>query len=256
MEAVKDTNEVHVEVRTAGKPHNPLQEINSPHFLKALQAGAPATERAFRYLVIHMQAPLNRYVGRWLRDSESIQDVLQETFLAVHRGLPCFEGKSSLTTWVYSLAYHKAMDRLEEYYRPGGRNSAEAICTDREDSHPLPDEAAHKGLLIERIRAVAECIPDLYFAVWRLRDLEGQSGKEAAQALGLTSALVQVRLHRARVQILARLHKEQPELVRELVHEGRYPAPVLPGRCFKSARFRDFTCAPRCNGKQLSERLY
>ncbi|MEO6098196.1 MAG: sigma-70 family RNA polymerase sigma factor [Fibrobacteria bacterium] len=224
MQAVKDTNEVQVEVRIAGKPDNSFLEINSSHFLNALQAGAPATERAFRYLVIHMQAPLTRYLGRWLRDSGSIQDVLQETFLGVHRGLPRFEGKSSLTTWVYSLAYHKLMDRLAEYYRPGGRNSPEDICLNLEDANPLPDEAAHQGLLIARIQAAADYIPELYCAVWKLRDLEGKSGEATAEALGLTPALVRVRLHRARALIIARLHKEYPGLIRELVHEGRNPA--------------------------------
>jgi RNA polymerase sigma-70 factor, ECF subfamily len=217
MQSLKEMVVVNIDMRIAGKPLDPLQEINSSYFLKALRGGAPATERAFRYLVRHMQAPLARYLGRWLREPEAIQDVLQETLLAVHLGLPRFEGKCRLTTWVYSLAYHKAMNRLAEYYQPTGRNVAEDLGMHLEDAEPRPDEAAHKGLLIARLQVVAERIPKRYREVWRLRDLEGMSGEAAAKALAITPALVRVHLHRARGLIIARLHKEQPGLIRELV---------------------------------------
>ena len=205
--------EVKVEVKVAETPRDPAREINSPAFLKALRGGPPAAERAFRDLVIHMHPALVRFVGRWFREAEAIEDVLQETFLAVHRSLPRFEAKSRLTTWVYSLAHNKVMDRLSEKYRPG-RSGEEAIGQDWdiEDPDPWPDEAAHQALLVERIRAMAAQIPDLYREAWRLRDVEGMSGEEAAEILGITPTLVRVRLHRARCLIVARLRKEQPGL--------------------------------------------
>jgi RNA polymerase sigma-70 factor (ECF subfamily) len=213
MIAIFGKTNIHVQVRVAETPRDLAKEVNSPAFLKALRDGSPAAERAFRDLVLHMHAPLMRFIGRWFRETESVEDVLQETFLAVHRSLPGFEGKSRLTTWVYSLAQHKVMDRLSEKYRPG-RGGAD-LCghvPEGEATNPLPDEAAHQSLLIVRIRSAAGTIPELYKEAWRLRDVEGMSGEEAAEALGISPTLVRVRLHRARCLIVARLKKEQPGL--------------------------------------------
>jgi RNA polymerase sigma-70 factor (ECF subfamily) len=231
MIAIFGKTGVEVRVRVAEIPRNPAREINSPAFLKALRDGTPAAERAFRDLVLHMRAPLIRFIGRWFRETETAEEVLQETFLAVHRSLPRFEGKSRLTTWVYSLAQHKAMDRLSEKYRlgRGGENPC-AQAWEAEATDPRPDEAAHQSLLIARIRAVAETIPGLYREAWRLRDVEGMSGEEAAEALGIAPTLVRVRLHRARCLIVARLRKERPGLFGELQAgiraRGRSPRPL------------------------------
>lgn len=206
---------VRCEVRTAARPRDPLHGINSPAFLKALRGGSPAAERAFRDLVLGLRAPLIRFISRWVRDDEAIEDLLQEVFLAVHLGLPRFEGGSRLTTWVHSVARHKVMDRLSEKYRPG--RAVEEPCEEYwevEAADPRPDDAAHASLLIARIRSVAASLPELYREAWRLRDVEGMTGEEAAEALGIAPALARVRLHRARGLIEARLRKECPGLFR------------------------------------------
>jgi RNA polymerase sigma-70 factor, ECF subfamily len=215
MLAVLEEKEVRIEVRVAREPRDRAREINSPAFLKALLGGPPAAERAFRDLMLHLHTPLSRYVGRWLGDMDAVQDVLQETFLAVHRGLPRFEGKSRLTTWVYSLAYHKAMDRLSEKYRPGVAEPAGEAGPEPEAPGPRPDETVHEALLVASIHSAAGAIPELYREAWRLRDVEGLSGEEAAEALGITPTLVRVRLHRARGLIAARLRQERPGLFGE-----------------------------------------
>jgi len=215
MIAISDKSAVRVEVRVASGERNPGQEINSPAFLKALLDGPPTAERAFGDLVRHLRLPLTRFIGRWLRDPEAIEDAVQETFLAVHRSLPRFEGKSRLTTWVYSLARHKAMDMLAEKYRPDGCDQARETLWEPETSDPRPDELAHQTLLIARINSAADCLPDLYREAWRMRDMEGMSGEEAADALGITATLVRVRLHRARNLIGERLRRDWPGLFSE-----------------------------------------
>lgn len=203
-------------VKTAGKPHDPIQEINSPVFLKALLGGDPAAPRAFRTLVKVMHPQLARFIGRWFRDQDQIQDLLQETFLAVHRALPRFESKSKLTTWVYSLAHHKVCDRLSEKYRTGRRQAENGDhAWDLESPDPGPDEALHQARLVEWIRAAAETLPAMYRDAYHLRDLEGLSGDEAAEALAISPTLIRVRLHRARALIVERLQKLQPGLFAE-----------------------------------------
>ncbi|MEO7424343.1 MAG: sigma-70 family RNA polymerase sigma factor [Fibrobacteria bacterium] len=214
---------VQVQVRVAESPRNFAREINSPAFLKALQDGSPTAERAFRDLVSHMHGPLLSFIGRWFQDTESAEDVLQETFLAVHRSLPRFEGKSRLTTWVYSLAKNKAMDCLSKKYRHGygcGENMG-APDWEVEATEPLPDQDAHQSLLMARIRSIAETIPALYREVWLLRNVEGMSGEETAEILGIDPSLMRVRLHRARCLIVDRLRKELPGLFAELKAKTR-----------------------------------
>jgi RNA polymerase sigma-70 factor (ECF subfamily) len=206
-----DTLERAIEVKVAGRPLDPKQEINSPAFLKALLGGAPAAARAFRRLVEVTHPELTRYIGRYFRDPELVQDVLQETYLAMHRALPGFEGKSKLTTWIYSLAHYKVCDRLAEKYRPGyPRTVLDGQGWEPESSDPLADEVLHRARLVAWIRETAQDIPELYRDAYRLRDLDGLSGEEAAQILGISTTLIRVRLHRARCMIVERLQKRFP----------------------------------------------
>ncbi len=200
-----------IEVKVAARPSDPMQEINSPVFLKALLGGAPAAAKAFRKLVEITHPHLTRYIGRWFRDPEQVQDVLQETFLAVHRALPRFEGKSKLTTWMYSLAHHKVCDRLAEKYRPGyAQTDLESQGWEPESPDPMVDEILHQARLVGWIREAAADIPELYREAYRLRDLDGLSGEEAAKVLGISTTLIRVRLHRARCMIVERLQKRFP----------------------------------------------
>jgi RNA polymerase sigma-70 factor (ECF subfamily) len=208
---MQDTMERAVEVKVAFRPADAMQEINSPAFLKALLGGAPAAAKAFRRFVEATHPHLTRYVGRYFRDADLVQDVLQETYLAAHRALPRFEGKSKLTTWVYSLAYHKVCDRLAEKYRPGySRTDLEDRGWEPESADPLIDEVLHQARMVAWIRETAEDIPVLYREAYRLRDLEGLSGEEAAEVLGISATLIRVRLHRARCMIVERLQKRFP----------------------------------------------
>ena len=200
-----------ITVKLGKRPSDPRVELNSAVFLRALLGGAPAGAKAFRKLVESLHPRLSSHVARYFRDPEAVQDVLQETFLAVHRALPRFEGKSKLTTWVYSLAYHKVCDRLAEKYRIGypvteGRD----LAWELESPEPLVDETLHQARLVQWIRAAAEDIPALYREAYRLRDVEGLSGEEAAEALGISQTLIRVRLHRARCLIVARLRAKFP----------------------------------------------
>jgi RNA polymerase sigma-70 factor, ECF subfamily len=206
-----DTLERIIEVKVAARPLDPMQEINAPAFLKALLGGPPAAGRAFQRLVQSTHLPLTCYIGRYFRDPEQVQDVLQETYLAAHRALPRFEGKSKLTTWLYSLAYHKVCNRLAEKYRPGyPQIDLDNQVWEPESSDPLVDEVLHRARLVAWIREAAEDIPELYRDAYRLRDLDGLSGEEAAEVLGISTTLIRVRLHRARCLIVERLQKRFP----------------------------------------------
>jgi RNA polymerase sigma factor (sigma-70 family) len=195
---------------------DPFQEINSPAFLEELRSGRPHSQRAFRRLVLVTHPKLVRFLGRYLRSSDCIQEALQETYLGVHRGLARFEGKCRLTTWIYSLAYRKACDCLAQKYR---RNHLETEVETDEDiwgefgnREIAADEALHQTRLVQEILAAAKVLPAIYREAYQLRDVDGLSGEDAASVLGISETLIRVRLHRARSLIVERLRKKIPTL--------------------------------------------
>jgi RNA polymerase sigma factor (sigma-70 family) len=193
-----------------------FREINEPEFLEALRSGPSRSPKAFRRLVEITHPHLSRYVGRYFSCEDQVQDVLQETYLAVHRALPRFQGLSRLSTWVYSLAYHKVCDRLSEKYRDGyPQAGVEAEGWDLEIRETPVDERLHQSRLLQWIRAAAAEIPLHYREAYRLRDLEGLSGEEAAAALGISITLIRVRLHRARCLIVERIRERHPSAFAE-----------------------------------------
>ncbi|MDB5105212.1 MAG: polymerase, sigma-24 subunit, subfamily [Fibrobacteres bacterium] len=191
-----------------------FEEINSPEFLEMLLAKGPTGQRAFARMV---QGTHDRFLGfirRQLPSQEECLEVLQEVYLAVHKGLPGFAGKSKLTTWIYSLAHHKICDRIADRDRGHkeltesreGSRSTENAGTDRWSGitswDAPPDRLMARNAVEGLIGKAVEALPGPAREVYRLRDLEGLSGEEAAEILGITPENVRVQLHRARRQIV------------------------------------------------------
>lgn len=196
----------------APQPPDAFDAINAPAFLAELLAPGPEGQKAFTRLV---RATHDRFLGfirRQLASQEESQEVLQEMYLAVHKGLSGFQGKSKLTTWMFSLAHHKICDRLghkdrrhqeltEE--RAAGLSTEEAgEGWDRTAWDAPPDRVSDRnraaGLIVEAL----ETLPPQARQVYHLRDVEGLPGEEVAKMLGMSDANVRVQLHRARRQIV------------------------------------------------------
>src|SRR5882724_1418902 len=97
-------------------PHSipDFEEINSSEFLAMLLEKGPAGQRAFARMVQGTHERFLGFIRRQLSSQEECLEVLQEVYLAVHKGLPGFAGKSKLTTWIFSLAHHKICDRIAD----------------------------------------------------------------------------------------------------------------------------------------------
>lgn len=173
--------------------------------LEALKAG---DMEEFARLVDIYSNQVYRVALKILNDPLDAEDVLQETFIKALRALPSFEGRSSLSTWLYRIAVNEAL-MLVRKRRP----NLVSIDADREDDESeiepveivdwccLPEgdllsAEARKFLDI----AVQHLSPALR-AVFILRDLEGLSVKETAEALSLTETAVKTRLLRARLKL-------------------------------------------------------
>lgn len=171
---------------------------------------------AFSELVRHYHGAVYRLALRLLRHSDDAQETAQETFLAAYEAVREFQGRSSVKTWLLSITYRKAVDRLQQ--RAGLRHVASSMLDESElariarsvesltDWGLNPEQHARYGQLTERLNAALATLPTESRAVFELRDLQGLSSREAADVLGLSEGAVRVRLHRVRQYLMGELH--------------------------------------------------
>jgi len=152
---------------------------------------------------------LYRLSLRLTGDPAAAEDVVQEAFMKLLAGADRIEGRSRLATWLYRVAYNASIDRLRERRRA-------APVPEEGDDEPTPTPALLVDFLspeellkdAETRRALEDAIaalPPSLRAAFLLRDVEGLSTAEAAEALSVTETNLKVRLHRARLQLRERL---------------------------------------------------
>lgn len=178
--------------------------------VKRAQAG---DSLAFDMLVVKYQDRVCRLIQRWVRQPETAQDLTQETFINVYRGLGSFRGDSKFYTWVYRIAINTAKRGLK---RPaqGAEQSLDDVETFQleADSNPLfevdnanPEtELASKQLAEAVDRAMAE-LPDDMRQALELRELEGMSYQAIAEVMGSPLGTVRSRIFRAREWVAERV---------------------------------------------------
>jgi RNA polymerase sigma-70 factor, ECF subfamily len=190
----------------------------------ALLAG---DEAAFQALVERYHGSLLRLAMAYVRPRSAAEEVVQDTWLGVLRGLPTFEGRSSLRTWIYRILVNQARTRGVRERRSVPFSSLAgadepAVDPDRFVPASHPAYAGHwsaaphawddlpEAMLLasetraEVLRAIEE-LPPQQREVITLRDVEGWSAAEVREALELSEANQRVLLHRARAKVRARL---------------------------------------------------
>jgi len=177
--------------------------------LEALIAG-DRTE--FARLVDEYSSPVYRLGLRMLGNPQDAEDVLQNTFINALTHIQNFEGRSSLATWLYRIASNEALMLIRKKKPEVNLDDVEGGDED-EDLKPaqfvdwsgLPEDELLSGegkkFLDEAIRE----LPESMRLVFLLRDVEGLSIKETADALNLTETNVKTRLLRARVYLREKL---------------------------------------------------
>lgn len=173
-----------------------MNQRTDPELLAAAQAG---DDEALSALLARHQDQIYRFGLRMCRDPEDAKDVVQDTLLAMARGVRDFRGGSSLSTWLYTIARSYCIKK-----RRKSKFAPEATATLDDDAHAIadpargPDEAlAGKRVASALEGAIGELEP-MYREVLVLRDVEGLSAAEVALVLELSVDAVKSRLHRAR----------------------------------------------------------
>lgn len=169
------------------------------------------TQLEFRDVYDEFHEKLHRYLERMVGKNDA-EDLTQEVFVRIDRGLADFKGKSSLSTWVYRIATNAALDRMnsrsfrqnckarsldsaiEEMEGPKGGLEEKSFSAERK---------AIRGEMTECIREFVDRLPLDYRTVIILSEIKELKNQEIADILGVSLDTVKIRLHRARVRLKA-----------------------------------------------------
>jgi RNA polymerase sigma-70 factor (ECF subfamily) len=190
--------------------------------VEALRSG---DRQAFADLVDAYSPLIYRLALRMLRDPQDAEDVLQETFLNAYRALDRFEGRSSLGTWLYRIAANQALMRLRKVEPPlvsvddpvRGADGEE-IPRQLFDWCCLPEEEFMSAESRAQLDIALGQLSSALRAVFVLRDLEGLTTADTAEALDISEAAVKTRLFRARLQLREALSAYYTERAHEVGH--------------------------------------
>ncbi|GAB4459827.1 MAG: sigma-70 family RNA polymerase sigma factor [Anaerolineales bacterium] len=177
--------------------------------LEALIAGDRAE---FARLVDEYSSPIYRLGLRMLGNPQDAEDVLQNTFLNALTHIQNFEGRSSLATWLYRIAANEALMLIRRKKPEVNLEDVEGE-DEVEDLRPaqivdwsaLPEDELLSGEGKKVLDAAVNQLPESLRIVFLLRDVEGLSIKETAEALNLTETNVKTRLLRARMALREQL---------------------------------------------------
>ncbi len=183
--------------------------------LQLVQRTVAGDQRAYELLVIKYQRRIERLIARMVRDHDLVQDIAQETFLRAYRALPQFRGEAQFYTWLYRIAVNTAKKFLMDMRRdPILTESALAPVQDEDETfrnrhEPSSDETPETVLaaqeIAEAVNAAMQALPEELRQAVTLREIEGLSYDEIAQAMGCPIGTVRSRIFRAREAISARV---------------------------------------------------
>ena len=174
-----------------------------PGLVDRLRAG---DARAFEELVRAYQHRVFGVAVRMLGDRTEAEDVAQEVFLRVHAAVRDFRGEAKLSTWLYTIASRLCLNRLASGERRRTHAGDETLMR-------LPSADAGAAAALERgerdaaLQQAIAALPEERRIVVVLRDVEGLSYEEIAQALDLEPGTVRSRLHRARLDLKDKLER-------------------------------------------------
>ena len=161
-------------------------------------------ETDFNKVYKEYQPKILHYISRLTSDNEA-EDITQEVFEKINRGLSGFKGKSQLSTWIYRIATNAALDRLRS---PSFKRNTEELTEASDNNNvwtnhkkaPVDQQLIRKEMS-ECVQEHIDKLPSDYKAVILLSEQEGLTNQEIADILQVSLDNVKIRLHRARVSL-------------------------------------------------------
>jgi RNA polymerase sigma-70 factor (ECF subfamily) len=182
--------------------------------LVLVRAAKAGEMRAFEELVKRYDRNVFRIVQHITQNREDAEDVVQDAFLKAYSNLEQFQEQSKFYTWLVRIAVNEALMKLRRR-RPERTISLDQDVETEEDSMPRevadwspnPEQQYTQAELRDILSRTIQGLPAGFRMVFVLRDVEGLSTEETAEALGLSIPAVKSRLLRARLQLRERLSK-------------------------------------------------
>ena len=182
--------------------------------LSLVHACKQGDARAFEQLVKRYDVRLFRIAQHVTHNREDAEDAVQEAFLKAFRNLSAFQEKSQFSTWLFRITVNESLMKLrkrrhatevsmdEGFQEQTGMSSFEIA-----DWAPNPEQLYSALELRNILRSQLQQLSPMLRVTFILRDIEGLSGEETAEVLGLTVVAVKARLWRARLKLRQFLHK-------------------------------------------------
>ncbi|MBE2234798.1 MAG: sigma-70 family RNA polymerase sigma factor [Anaerolinea sp.] len=149
---------------------------------------------------------------RIMGDPDEAEDVVQDAFISACGKVASFEGRSKLSTWLYRITTNAALMRLRKRRddtvsldEPQVGDDGDLLPRQLGDWEIDPGRQALSSELRQEMEAAVESLPPSLRAAFVLRDIQGLSTQEAAEALEISETALKVRLHRARLALRERL---------------------------------------------------
>jgi len=148
----------------------------------------------------------------YMKNEADAEDVAQEAFVRAFRNLSSFRAESRFSTWLISITLNEARSRLR---RQGTVRMESLDAPQGEDSHvspallrdwrEIPSDTVERSEVRLLLQNAIQNLPEIYREVFQLRDIEELNINETAEVLKLSTAVVKVRLHRARIMLQKQL---------------------------------------------------
>lgn len=169
-------------------------------------------KQAFNLLVVKYQRKLARLLSRFIRDPAEVEDVTQEAFIKAYRALPAFRGDSAFYTWLYRIGINTA----KNYLMAMGRRAPTSTEVEAEEAEGFeegeqlrdintPESVLLSNEIAQTVNSTIEKLPEELRKAIQMREIEGMSYEDIAQAMDCPIGTVRSRIFRAREAIAEQL---------------------------------------------------
>jgi len=172
-------------------------------------------QKAYELLVLKYQRRIERLIGRMVRDTDLLEDIAPETFIRACRALAQFRGEAQFYTWLYRIAVNTAKKALVDLKRDplvsesalrGGDEEDETSTVENElTTAETPETVLAAKEIAAAVNSAMEALPEELRQAVSLREIEGLSYEDIAEAMNCPIGTVRSRIFRAREAISARI---------------------------------------------------
>jgi RNA polymerase sigma-70 factor (ECF subfamily) len=183
-----------------------VQHAEEQRFASLMQRYQAGEEEAFAELYRQTSEAMRRYLTRWVSPSK-VGDLVQETYLQVHRARRTYRPELPFRPWLYAIARHVAQQSL----RTHARKTAREVQPEEGFDVAAPSEEARVVTRDELEQALARLPLEQREAVW-LAEVEGLTSAEISRLTGASEGAIRVRIHRANQKLRAFLRGPLPQM--------------------------------------------